>query len=61
MISGIAPNFSSVIELTTGKALIAGADFNRYSFRTNFDVSIPLFSPIAKIGEQNQNFHQKRY
>ncbi|EEZ99036.1 exostosin-2 [Tribolium castaneum] len=57
MIAGNAPDFSPVVDLATGKALIAGADFNKYSFRTNFDVSIPLFSPIARPGDIN---HRRR-
>ncbi|RZC43062.1 exostosin-2, partial [Asbolus verrucosus] len=60
MISGTAPDFSPVIELDIGKALVAGADFSRYSFRTNFDVSIPLFSPIARLGMKGRNLHRKR-
>ena len=60
MISGSAPDFPSVIELDTGKALIAGADFDRYSFRVNFDVSIPLFSPILEMGVTQKNLHRKR-
>lgn len=47
MIAGEAPNFSSVLELSTGKAMIAGADFDTYSYRVGYDISIPLYSPIA--------------
>lgn len=60
MVSGTTPNFSPVVELALGKALIAGADFNRHSFRTNFDVSIPLFSPIARLGENTRSIEEKR-
>lgn len=50
MIAGEAPNYSSVIDLFIGKAMIAGADFNTYSYRVGYDISIPLFSPLAKHG-----------
>lgn len=47
MIAGEAPNFSSVLELSTGMAMIAGADFDTHSYRVGYDISIPLYSPIA--------------
>lgn len=47
MIAGEAPNFSNVLELSTGMAMIAGADFDTYSYRVGYDISIPLYSPIA--------------
>lgn len=50
MIAGEAPNYSSVIDLFIGKAMIAGADFNTFSYRVGYDISIPLFSPLAKQG-----------
>lgn len=51
MIAGEAPNFSSVIEVNTGKAIIAGADLDSYTYRMGFDVKIPVYSPIAAKGE----------
>lgn len=51
MISGMAPDFSTVVELNTGDAMIAGAGFNTYSYRVGFDISIPIYSPIAKLAE----------
>ncbi|KAI4457900.1 exostosin heparan sulfate glycosyltransferase -related [Holotrichia oblita] len=51
MLAGMAPEFSPVIELNTANAIIAGADFDTYTFRIGFDVSIPIYSPFAKLAE----------
>ncbi|XP_049820958.1 exostosin-2 isoform X2 [Aethina tumida] len=59
MISGTSPDFSPVIELDIGKALLAGAGFDTYTFREGFDISIPLYSPVAKYGEV-ENSNNKR-
>lgn len=48
MLSSFGP---TAAELDLGNALIAGADFDTYNFRVNFDISIPLFSPYADVGE----------
>lgn len=60
MISGTSPDFSPVIELDIGKALLAGAGFDTYTFREGFDISIPLYSPVAKYGEV-ENSNNKRW
>lgn len=59
MIAGTSPEFNPTLDLETGYALIAGADFDTYSYRTGFDISIPLFSPYAHLGEI-QKIHNKR-
>lgn len=51
MVSGSAPDFSPVLELQLGRAMVAGAGFDTYTFRAKFDVSLPLFSPVAKLAE----------
>ncbi|XP_056637726.1 exostosin-2 [Diorhabda carinulata] len=48
MVSGSPPDFSPVVELDVGKALIAGGGFDTYTFRNRFDISLPVFSPMAK-------------
>lgn len=60
MVSGAAPDFLPVLELETGKAVIAGADFDRNHFRTNFDVSIPNFSPIVSLVQHRKDIHRNR-
>lgn len=52
MIAGEAPNFSNVIEVNTGRAIIAGADLDTYTYRVGFDIKIPVYSPVAVRGEQ---------
>nr|XP_022907992.1 exostosin-2 isoform X1 [Onthophagus taurus] len=59
MLAGVFPDFSTTLEINTGKALIAGADFDSYTFRYGFDVSLPVFSPFAKLGEI-KNVHNQR-
>uniref|UniRef100_A0A1B6CFQ5 Exostosin GT47 domain-containing protein n=1 Tax=Clastoptera arizonana TaxID=38151 RepID=A0A1B6CFQ5_9HEMI len=48
MIPGVSPDFSTVVELALGNALIAGAGFDSWTYRVGFDVSLPVFSPVAK-------------
>lgn len=53
MISGTASDFSTILEINTGDAIIAGAGFNTHTYRVGFDISIPIFSPIAHLAEIN--------
>ncbi|XP_044758088.1 exostosin-2 [Coccinella septempunctata] len=59
MLPGSPPDMSTVIDLDIGNAIVAGAGFDTYSFRTNFDISLPLYSPLAKLAEIN-NISRKR-
>lgn len=59
MISGNSPDFSQVIELDVGNAMIAGAGFDTYTFREKFDVSIPVFSPAARLGVVEDNSQER--
>ncbi|XP_061714154.1 exostosin-2 [Cydia pomonella] len=47
MLPGSAPNYETVLDLNTGKAIIAGAGFDTWSFRYGFDVAIPVYSSLA--------------
>lgn len=60
MIAGSAPDFFPVLELNLGNALIAGADFDTYTFRAGFDISIPIYSPLTKSAEITK-IHNFRY
>ncbi|XP_013193612.1 exostosin-2 [Amyelois transitella] len=54
MLSGSPPNFETVLDLNTGKAIIAGAGFNTWSFRHGFDISIPVYSSTAAKIDSSQ-------
>lgn len=47
MLPGADPDYHTVIDINTGKALIAGAGFDSWTYRTSFDVSLPLLTPYA--------------
>ncbi|KAJ0183484.1 hypothetical protein K1T71_001460 [Dendrolimus kikuchii] len=60
MLPGSAPNYNTVVNLNTGKAIIAGAGFNSWSFRYGFDISIPVYSQVAEKIDNTQPA-QKNY
>lgn len=60
MLPGMAPNYNAVITLNTGKAIIAGAGFNTWTFRHGFDISIPVYSETASRIDSSQP-KQKNY
>ncbi|CAG9769155.1 unnamed protein product [Ceutorhynchus assimilis] len=61
MISGQAPDFSTVPDLQIESAMIAGASFDTYTFRQKFDISIPVFSPVAKFAEVKSIHHSRTW
>lgn len=58
MLSGASPDYSSVVELHSGKAMIGGAGFNSWTYRHGFDISLPVFSGIAKLLHNHQPYAQ---
>lgn len=60
MLPGSAPNYNSVVDLNTSRAIIAGAGFNTWTFRYNFDVSLPVYSAVAETIDSTQP-EQKKY
>lgn len=61
MIPGVSPDYSTVVELALGNALIAGAGFDSWTYRVGFDVSLPVFSPIASTLNPNLSQNKSRY
>ncbi|KAF7287989.1 hypothetical protein GWI33_000049 [Rhynchophorus ferrugineus] len=60
LVAGRAPNYLPVVQLDVGNAMLAGADFDSHTFRYNYDIALPLYSPVAKLGQvQNTNFRRK--
>ncbi|KAF4523090.1 hypothetical protein B566_EDAN003102 [Ephemera danica] len=49
MVAGAAPDYSSVVELSLGRALVAGAGFDSWTYQPGFDVSLPVYSPLASL------------
>uniref|UniRef100_A0A8D8PUC0 Exostosin-2 n=1 Tax=Cacopsylla melanoneura TaxID=428564 RepID=A0A8D8PUC0_9HEMI len=53
MVSGASPDYSTVVELYSGKAMIAGAGFNSWTYRHGFDISLPVYSSLSKLVHDN--------
>lgn len=60
MLPGFTSNYNTALDLNTGKAIIAGAGFDTWTFRHGFDISIPVHSPIAEKIDNSQPA-QKNY
>ncbi|XP_052900287.1 exostosin-2 [Anopheles moucheti] len=43
-IPGNKPDYSTVLDVNTDRAIIVGAGFDSWTFRTDFDVSVPVYS-----------------
>lgn len=47
-IPGSAPDYNTVVDLSLGNALVAGAGFSSWTYRVGFDVSLPAYSPLVE-------------
>ena len=48
MMSGIAPDYNTTLDISRGKSMLAGGGFNLLTYRVGFDVSIPVFNSLLK-------------
>lgn len=55
MLPGESPDYSTVTDVKTAEAIIAGAGFNTQTYRYGFDFSIPFYSPLL------ENYKVKSY
>lgn len=51
MLAGQPPSYSTVMDVNTGKAMIAGAGLDSWTYRVGFDIPLPVYSPLAKRAE----------
>lgn len=47
MVPGSSPEYNTVLDLPIGKALVAGAGFDTWAYRSGFDISLPVYSILA--------------
>lgn len=48
MVSEIVPGYNSVVELNLSNAMVAGAGFSSWTYRSGFDISIPMYTPVVE-------------
>lgn len=49
MVSGAPPDYSTVVELELGQAMVAGAGLSSWTYRQSFDLSLPIYSPLSAL------------
>lgn len=60
IVPGAAPDYNTVVDLNTDRAMIAGAGFDTWTYRTGFDIAMPFYSPILD-GYEFDDLNGKRY
>lgn len=53
MVPGTAPDYKTVVDLSFGKAMVAGAGFDSWTYRSSFDISIAIYSDLAVLLDKN--------
>lgn len=60
MIPGSPPDYNTVVDLSLGNALVAGAGFDSWTYRVGFDISLPVYSPSASTLDTDKSGIMKR-
>ncbi|KAL6264520.1 hypothetical protein P5V15_004628 [Pogonomyrmex californicus] len=47
MVPGSVPDYNTVIDVSVGRAMIAGAGMSSLIYRPSFDISLPIYSPLV--------------
>ena len=47
MLPGGPPDYNSSLDVATDKAILAGGSFATWSYRTGYDISIPVFNALT--------------
>nr|CAG4634630.1 EOG090X01LY [Alona affinis] len=47
MLPGSMPTYSTLLEVDTGYAMITSGGFSSQTYRPGFDISVPVFTPVA--------------
>lgn len=59
MVPGTAPDYKTVVDLSIGKAMVAGAGFDSWTYRPSFDISITIYSELAVTLSNNYHFRYR--
>jgi len=59
MVPGTAPDYKTVVDLSIGKAMVAGVGFDSWTYRSSFDVSIAIYSDLAVSINNNYTFRYR--
>lgn len=55
MVPGSVPDYNTVIDVSIGRAVIAGAGMSSLTYRPGFDVSLPVYSPLVNSLKTTSN------
>lgn len=59
MVPGTAPDYSTFVDLSVGKAIVAGTGFDSWTYRSSFDISIAIYSDLAVSLNNNYTFKSR--
>lgn len=55
MVPGNVPDYNRIIDVSVGRAMIAGAGMSSLTYRPGFDISLPVYSPLVNNLKINLN------